>query len=78
MTSLDDQPGSPQLGADVALLAEHLRFGDLEASQKTLELGSLGGGYPGCDVWFKDVGKKTNSHHPVFWQVFFFAYFDLR
>ena len=43
-----DQPwwaaGSPQLGADVALLAEHLRFGDLQASQKTLELGSLGWG----------------------------------
>lgn len=30
--------GSPQLGADVALLAEHLRFGELECSQRLLEM----------------------------------------
>ncbi|CAK9053964.1 Hypothetical protein SCF082_LOCUS29352 [Durusdinium trenchii] len=29
---------SPQLGADVALLAEHLRFGELECSQRLLEI----------------------------------------
>ncbi|CAK9039563.1 unnamed protein product [Durusdinium trenchii] len=29
---------SPQLGADVALLAEHLRFGELECSQRLLEM----------------------------------------
>ena len=55
----------------MATLAEHLRFGDLQASQKTLELGNLGV-YPGAAMCAsKMVGEKI-SHHPGFLGKFFF------
>ena len=70
-TSISFRPflsGSPQLGEDLTKLAEHLRFGDLEAPQRLLEPGSLAreGGQHFSYFFF---GGETS----IFYIVFFFV-----